>query len=216
MNPRLATVNDYIEKWAKERPDHVAMIQHEDNKSLTYKKFYSLIDFFALKLLDMGIQKGDRVATQLVLVPEHLMLMYACFKIGAIIAPLDLRLTETEVVRDINKIEPKAFFFLGNTPVKDFRKVGEAVQKGCSSVEHLVQFTPDPKAGDIIDKAVSITALMDKKRLLWLIIFTLSKFCDFSRRSKSIQSLNQPLFTVYVVDKISKGKHIPLGEPAYL
>ncbi len=168
MNPRLATVNDYIEKWAKERPDHVAMIQHEDNKSLTYKKFYSLIDFFALKLLDMGIQKGDRVATQLVLVPEHLMLMYACFKIGAIIAPLDLRLTETEVVRDINKIEPKAFFFLGNTPVKDFRKVGEAVQQGCSSVEHLVQFTPDPRAGDIIDKAVSITALMDKKRLLWL------------------------------------------------
>lgn len=168
MTPRLATVNDYIEKWAKERPDHVAMIQHEDNRSFTYKKFYSLIDFFALKLLDMGIQKGDRVATQLVLVPEHLMLMYACFKIGAIFAPLDLRLTETEVVRDIDKIEPKAFFFLGNTPVKDFRKVGTAVQKGCSCVEHLVQFTPDPKAGDIIDKAMSITALMDKKRLLWL------------------------------------------------
>ncbi|MCP4720963.1 MAG: acyl--CoA ligase [Desulfobacteraceae bacterium] len=167
MNQQLATVNDYIEKWAKEKPNHVAMVQHEDNKSLTYKKFYSLIDFFALKLLDMGIQKGDRVATQLVLVPEHLMLMYACFKIGAIIAPLDLRLTETEVVRDINKIEPKAFFFLGNTPVKDFRKVGKAVQKGCC-VEHLVQFTPDPKPGDIIDKAVGITALMDKKRLLWL------------------------------------------------
>ena len=168
MKPRLATVNDYIGKWANERPDHVAMIQHEDGKRITYKKFYSLIDFFALKLLDMGIQKGDRVATQLVLVPEHLMLMYACFKIGAIIAPLDVRLTETEVVRDINKIQPRAFFFLGNTPVKDFRQVGKAVQKGCSSVEYLVQFTPDPKDGDIIDKAVSITDLMDKKRLLWL------------------------------------------------
>jgi hypothetical protein len=111
---------------------------------------------------------GTRLAPQLVLVPEHLMLIYTCFKIGAIIAPLDLRLTETEVVRDINKIEPKAFFFLGNTPVKDFRKVGTAVQQGCSCVEHLVQFTPDPKAGDIIDKAVSISALMDKKRLIWL------------------------------------------------
>ena len=124
MNQRLARVNDYVEKWARQRPDHVAMVQHEDNRSLTYKKFFSLIDFFALKLLDMGIQKGDRVATQLVLVPEHLVLMYACFKIGAIIAPLDVRLTETEVVRDINKIEPRAFFFLGNTPVKDFRKIG--------------------------------------------------------------------------------------------
>ncbi len=168
MSQRLARVNDYVEKWAQLRPDHVAMIQHEDNREITYKKFLSLIDFFALKLLDMGIQKGDRVATQLVLVPEHLMLMYACFKIGAIIAPLDVRLTEAEVVRDINKIAPRAFFFLGNTPVKDFRKIGQAVQKGCPGVQHLVQFTPDPAPGDIIDNAVGITALLDKKRLVWL------------------------------------------------
>jgi len=45
----------------------------------------------------------------LVLIPEHMMLMYACFKIGAILSPLDLRLKDDEVVRDLNKIEPKAF-----------------------------------------------------------------------------------------------------------
>jgi len=165
---RLATVNDYIAKWAEIHPDQVAMVQHEDNRAITYKKFNTLIDFFALKLMDMGIGKGDRVATQLVLVPEHLMLMYACFKIGAIIAPLDVRLSASEVVRDVNKIEPKAFFFLGNTPVRDFREVGEAVRKGCPSVEHLIQFTPDPKPTDIIDGAVGITESMNKKRLLWL------------------------------------------------
>ena len=59
---------------------------------------------------EYGITKGDRVATQLVLVPEHMILMYACFKIGAIIAPLDVRLLENEVVRDVKKIEPVAFF----------------------------------------------------------------------------------------------------------
>jgi fatty-acyl-CoA synthase len=165
---RLATVNDYIAKWAKERPDHVAMVQHEDNRAITYKMFDTLIVFFALRLMGMGIQKGDRVATQLVLVPEHLMLMYACFKIGAIIAPLDVRLSASEVVRDVNKIDPKAFFFLGNTPVRDFREVGKAVLEGCASVEHLVQFTPDPKPSDIIDGAVGITDLMNKKGLIWL------------------------------------------------
>jgi fatty-acyl-CoA synthase len=165
---RLATVNDYIAKWAERRPDHVAMIQHEDNRAVTYKKFSTLIDFFALKLMDMGIGKGDRVATQLVLVPEHLMLMYACFKIGAIVAPLDVRLSAGEVVRDINKIEPIAFFFLGNTPVRDFREVGKAVREGCPAVKHLVQFTPDPKPSDIISGAMGITDLMEKKRLVWL------------------------------------------------
>ncbi len=122
---KLARLNDYIDQWAKIRPDHVAMVQHEDDKTITYKKFSGLIDFFALRLMDMGIGMGDRVATQLVLVPEHMILMYACFKIGAVFAPLDVRLTETEVVRDVNKIKPKAFFFLGNTPVKDFRKRAE-------------------------------------------------------------------------------------------
>jgi acyl-CoA synthetase (AMP-forming)/AMP-acid ligase II len=165
---KLPLLNNYVEYWAQKVPDREVMIQHEDGKIVTYGKFKTLIDFFALKLLDMGIGKGDRVATQLVLIPEHIIFMYACFKIGAIIAPLDLRLKEDEVVRDLGKIKPKAFFFLGKTPVIDFTKIGEAVCDRCPYVEHLVQFTPDPKPGDIIPGAISITELMNKGRLLWL------------------------------------------------
>jgi fatty-acyl-CoA synthase len=167
-NERLPLVNSYIEKWAREQPDSVAMIQHEDGRKVTYKNFATMIDFFALRLLDLGLKKGSRVATQLVLLPEHMALMYACFKAGAIIAPLDVRLSENEVVRDINKIQAEAFFFLGDTPVRDFRKVGQAVSQGCPSVKHLVQFTPNPQPGEIIEGAVSITELMNKKHLVWL------------------------------------------------
>lgn len=165
---RLPRLNDYIGHWARMTADKPAMIQHEDGKTLTYKQFRTLIDFFALRLLDMGIGPGDRVATQLVLVPEHMALMYACFKIGAIMAPLDVRLQDAEVVRDVNKIAPKAFFFLGNTPVRDFRTAGQAVQAECPGVEWLVQFTADPQPGEILTGAVGITQLMDKKRLVWL------------------------------------------------
>lgn len=165
---RLPRLNDYIQHWAREKADHTAMIQHEDGKTLSYKQFDTLIDFFALRLLDMGIRHGDRVATQLVLVPEHMALMYACFKIGAIMAPLDVRLQDEEVVRDINKIAPKAFFFLGETPLRDFRTAGRAVQEQCPGVRWLVQFTADPQPGGILTGAVGITRLMDKKRLAWL------------------------------------------------
>ena len=165
---RLPRLNDYIDHWSEKRPDQAAMIQYEDGKTVSYKQFRSYIDYFALRLLDMGIKKGDRVATQLVLVPEHVMLMYACFKIGAMIAPLDLRLKKEEIVRDINKITPKAFFFLGNTPVTDFREIGKAVKASCPGVDHLVQFTPDPKPGEIIEGAISITDMMKKGRLVRL------------------------------------------------
>jgi acyl-CoA synthetase (AMP-forming)/AMP-acid ligase II len=164
----LPLLNNYIEHWAGERPGQTAMIQHEDDRRFTYKDFARLVDFFALKLQDMGLKKGDRLATMLVLVPEHMVLMYACFKLGIIVAPLDLRLKEEEVVRDIKKINPGAFFFLGYTPVRDFRKVGEAVRDNCPSIEHLVQFTPDPKPGDIIDGAIAVTEMMSKGRLILL------------------------------------------------
>ena len=168
MTERLPRLNDYITHWARHRPGQAAMVQHEDGKRISYKQFNRLVDFFALRLLDMGLRKGDRVATQLVLVPEHMILMYACFKIGVIIAPLDVRLTEEEVVRDVNKISPKAFFFLGSTPIRDFRQTGRAVQNGCPGVDHLVQFTPDPKPGELLEEAVAITEMMDKKRLIRL------------------------------------------------
>jgi fatty-acyl-CoA synthase len=165
---KLPLLNSYIEKWAKEQPEKPALIQHEDDKTITYKKFNELVDFFALRLLDMGIKKGDRVATMLVLVPEHVLLMYACFKIGAIIAPLDVRLKEWEVVRDLNKIQPKAFFFLGKTPIIDFREMGKAVRDNCPYVEHLVQFTPNPGPGELLEGATSITDMMAKRKLIGL------------------------------------------------
>jgi fatty-acyl-CoA synthase len=164
----LPRLNDYVDQWTRLTPDRVVLIQHEDDKTLTYKQFANLVDFFALRLLDMGILKGDRVATMLVLVPEHIALMYACFKIGAICAPLDVRLKEHEVVRDLDKIKPCAFFFLGNTPVRDFRLVGKQVQQDCPYIRHLVQFTPDPKEGELLPGALSISDMMNKTRLVWL------------------------------------------------
>jgi fatty-acyl-CoA synthase len=184
---KLPLLNSYLEHWAKMSPEKPAMIQHEDGKTITYQRFLALIDYFALRLLDMGISPGDRVATQLVLIPEHMMLMYACFKIGAIVAPLDLRLKDEEVVRDLSKINPKVFFFLGHTPVRDFRQVGQAVKKKCPSVKFLVQFTADPKAGDLLDGAMGITEMMDKKKLLALKIKDL-----FSRRLKKTYAQVKP------------------------
>jgi acyl-CoA synthetase (AMP-forming)/AMP-acid ligase II len=64
---RLPLLNSYIERWAQETPDKPAMLQHEDGKEISYRQFLSLTDFFALRLLDMGIGPGDRVATMLVL-----------------------------------------------------------------------------------------------------------------------------------------------------
>ncbi|MDQ7048299.1 MAG: class I adenylate-forming enzyme family protein [Enterobacterales bacterium] len=164
---KFKNVNQAIDYFADKTPQSVAMLQHEDQRQISYKKFATLIDLFALRLIDAGLKKGDRVATQLVLVPEHVILMYACFKIGVIIAPLDLRLKPMEVVRDINKIQPTMFFFLGKTTVTDFREVAKAVQRECKSVKHFIQFA-NKKDKNIVSHAVSISQFMNKIRLFYL------------------------------------------------
>ncbi|MCL6610574.1 MAG: acyl--CoA ligase [Peptococcaceae bacterium] len=173
---KLQLVNNYIEKWAVETPDQAAMIQHEDGRSFTYSQFAALIDLFALRLLEMGIKKGDRVSTMLLMFPEHLILMYACFKVGAIAAPVDVRLKEQELVRDLDKIKPKAFFFHGSTPARDFREAGRAVRENCPYVEHLVQLSP-VAPGEIIEGAVSFNDLFKPEALS-----ALKSDADLSRR----------------------------------
>ncbi|EEG79143.1 class I adenylate-forming enzyme family protein [Dethiobacter alkaliphilus] len=158
---KLPLMNSYIEKWAREIPQRAAIIQHENGRSYSYQEMDRTVDFLALKLLEKGIGFGDRVATMLPMLAEHVFLMYACFKVGAIIAPLDLRLQPQEVVRDLGKIEPKAFFFLGKTPLRDFREVGEAVRDNCPSVELLVQFSSDPSAEELVGGAVSAASLQE-------------------------------------------------------
>ena len=165
---KLPLINNYLDKWAKQSPDNYALIQFEDERPVSYKQLKTIADFFALRLLDMGIKKGDIIATQLALFPEHVALMYACMKIGAVIAPLDLRLKKEEVKRDLDKIKPKMFFFLGKTPIIDFNEIGEYVRDHCDYIEYLVQVLANPKEEKPIKGAISIQQMMNKGKLVWL------------------------------------------------
>lgn len=160
---RLPLVNDYVAEWAQRAPDRPAMIQHETGRQLTYAEFAREVDLFALRLLQMGIRKGDRVATMLLLLPEHLVLMYSCFKIGAIAVPLDVRLKEAEVVQALGEIKPRLFVFPGRMPVRDFRQVGRAVQEQCPYVEQLIQLSSPED--ELLKGAVDFADLFSEDRL---------------------------------------------------
>ncbi len=161
---RLPLLQSYIEKWADLYPERAAMIASEDGRTISYAEFVEMSELYALRLLAMGIRKGDRVSTMLLTVPEHFFLMYACFKIGAVIAPIDMRLKEHEVVSDLDKIKPKAFFFLGQTPARDFRMVGAALQNNSPYIEHLVQFTTSAEE-EVLEGAISVADWLNPEKI---------------------------------------------------
>lgn len=130
-----------IAYWARIKPDTLAFINADTGVEVTWQRLEQAATAFALKLLDMGFQKGDFLATSLPMLTEHIFLEYACFKIGVIYTPLDLRLKGPEVIRSLSLIKAKGYAFLGKTPNADFGELGKAVQAMCPFVEHLIQFT---------------------------------------------------------------------------
>ncbi|MEA1960952.1 MAG: class I adenylate-forming enzyme family protein [Bacillota bacterium] len=165
---KLPLVTDYIKKWAAITPDNDALVSADTGVTYTYREFDDMITLYALRLQEMGIKKGDVVVAQWLAFPEFFMLTYACATVGAIFVPLDVKLQAHEVIRDMSKINPTAFFCLGNTPIRDFREVTQTVMKEVSSLKHFVQWSPVAGEGDIVEGCKNFQTLFQKEELLKL------------------------------------------------
>ncbi len=152
-----------VRRWAEHQPGRVAIIETDTGKQYTYREFDAITTALAVKLVEMGFEKGDFLATSLPLLAEHIFLEYACFKIGVIHAPLDIRLKTPDVVRSLGLVKAKGFVFLGKTPHVDFSATGEVVRDSCPYVERLIQLTPPEET---LSGAISGLRLYDEARAL--------------------------------------------------
>ena len=98
-----------VAKWALAKPDAIAVLSADGSRTLTWSQFDRHTTALAAELLQLGFSKGDFMVTQLPLTVDHVLLEYACFKIGVIVAPIDLRLSPAEVVRVLAEAAPRAF-----------------------------------------------------------------------------------------------------------
>ena len=135
----VPNIADCVARYAQEKPNVTALIEHNTGEKITWQAFDMAVSAFAAKLLSIGLKKGDIIATSLPLLKEHVYLMYACYRIGVILAPLDLRLKIAEIRYAMGKIAPRAYFFLGKTPMADFRPMVEEVMKTTPSITTWVQ-----------------------------------------------------------------------------
>ncbi|MFX0099265.1 MAG: class I adenylate-forming enzyme family protein [Candidatus Hodarchaeota archaeon] len=156
-------MGDVLAKWAKETPDKKAIINFDTKKEVTWKEFDQTATVIAMALINqLGLKKGDFIATSLPLLTEHVYLMYACYKIGVVIAPLDLRLKPPEVIRCLGLIQAKAYFHLGKTEVADFGALAQAVMKNCPFIEHFIQLgTPDQV---VVEGSKSVWEIMGRAK----------------------------------------------------
>ncbi len=131
-------LQDVVAKWAKERPESDALLSAETGRAITWREFDCATAAWATELLRMGLRKGDFLVTLLPMSVDHVLLEYSCFRIGVIVAPLDLRLSLAEVMRALEILRPRGFAGLGVKGSIDLRPLWHTVQAQCSWIEHFI------------------------------------------------------------------------------
>lgn len=98
------------DKWVIDAiPPSAKLVFIRNSEGWTYERFASEIDRLAAGLLRRGIGPGDRVALHLPSGPEIAAAYYACFRIGAIAAPLNLRFKPAELEDALRRIRPSLY-----------------------------------------------------------------------------------------------------------
>ncbi|MET1027319.1 MAG: class I adenylate-forming enzyme family protein [Dongiaceae bacterium] len=93
------------------RSDRLAL--YKDGESWTYRRLLTEADRLAAGFAAAGVRAGDRVALHLANGPEIALAYLACFRLGAIAAPLNLRFKTPELEAMLRRLRP--CLYIGDT-----------------------------------------------------------------------------------------------------
>lgn len=96
--PKINIYN-FLEESTSKFPDNVACIYADEE--MTYKELKLKVDKFANALLNLGIKKGDLVATILPSCPEFIITDFATMKVGAVHVPLSILHKAPDLVHEL-------------------------------------------------------------------------------------------------------------------
>jgi long-chain acyl-CoA synthetase len=90
-------------------PERKAFVFAKDNDVWTWGRLTSEANRLARGLIGLGIQRGDRVALHMANLPEFVVAYLACFQVGAIAAPLNIRLKNAELEPLLQRLRPSLY-----------------------------------------------------------------------------------------------------------
>lgn len=136
-----------IDRHLKDKPEHTALIfepnsPKEEAQHISYKSLHEKVCQMSNVLLNMGVQKGDRVAIYLPMIPELAISVLACARIGAIHSVIFAGFSASALAARINDSQCKMVItsdggFRGNKTIDLKSIVDEALQQ-CPSVQKVL------------------------------------------------------------------------------
>ncbi len=144
---KINIAHNCLDKHARARPDKIALIWEGEDRSvrqLTYRELSEQTNRLANALKRLGIAKGDRVGIFMPMLPETVMALFACAKIGAICTPIFSGFGAQAVATRLNDCEAKLLITAESFARKGARiEMGKIAQEAAQlspTVEHLIVY----------------------------------------------------------------------------
>jgi acetyl-CoA synthetase len=133
----------------RDRSDKPAIVfegEPGDVRTLTYAELHAEVCRFANALKALGAGRGDRVVIYMPLIPEAVIAMQACARIGAIHSVVFGGFSANAVKDRIEDAGAKLVVtadggWRGGQPVELKRAVDKALAEGCPTVQHVVVYS---------------------------------------------------------------------------
>jgi fatty-acyl-CoA synthase len=176
---------DWLKQWNQYSPNAIAIKDGETGREYSYREFYRQANIAAQLLKsEFGIKKGDRVAVFATNELEYVFLYFATQRLGAILVPVNFRLTTREVEHIISDCSPRLLIYQQEFEgiVNELSKKPEHTllfggPKSLTSMLQALPFTEVPFAGEENDPCMIIYtsgttgapkgALLTQKMIFW-------------------------------------------------
>lgn len=127
------TFYDLICRNAVSFADRPAWFEVDDQRALTFRQVKTKVDRLAAGLENMGITHGDRIGVMAKNSLEYYLIYGAAAALGAIVLPVNWRLSEEEVLYNLKDGRPAAIF-----ADLEYQSVIEALKKELPPVAHFI------------------------------------------------------------------------------
>jgi long-chain acyl-CoA synthetase len=106
----IATIGEYLGKWARQQPDKVAIVFY--GREISYAELDRQSDRCAALLHRHGVRQGDRVAVMLPNCPQFHFAFFGIVRLGAVHVPVNPLFKEHELAYELNDSDARVVIVL--------------------------------------------------------------------------------------------------------
>lgn len=103
------TIPNWLEQRAHTSPNHPALIY--EGRAISYADLAGRVALVSGRLRRLGVGRGDRVGLLMGNRPEFAEILHAVARVGAVVVPLNGRLSPMEIVQQLVDCDPRVLFY---------------------------------------------------------------------------------------------------------